>query len=92
MVCNTTSLACVLIPSDPNDDVMIVDHDRSVPIVTRSVTRSEHQLYEDKQEVDNSTTEEGSGETSLILFVKCKFLVHRYHFLQQSSKDMSKNT
>ena len=25
------------------------DNDRSVPIVTRSVTRTEHQLYEDKQ-------------------------------------------
>ena len=37
---------------------MIVDHDRSVPIVTRSATRSEHQLYEDKQEVSSVTTEE----------------------------------
>ena len=27
------------------------DNDRSVPIVTRSVTRTEQQLYEDKQEV-----------------------------------------
>lgn len=30
---------------------MMDDNDRSVPIVTRSVTRTEHQLYEDKQEV-----------------------------------------
>ena len=37
--------------SDPNDDVIMDDNDRSVPIVTRSVTRTEHQLYEDKQEV-----------------------------------------
>ena len=47
--------------SDPNDDVMILDHDRSVPIVTRSVTRSEHQLYEDKQEVDILTNKIISG-------------------------------
>ena len=31
------------------------DNDRSVPIVTQSVTRTEHQLYEDKQEVSNIT-------------------------------------
>ena len=32
------------------------DNDRSVPIVTRSVTRTEHQLYEDKQEVSHITS------------------------------------
>jgi len=31
------------------------DNDRSVPIVTRSTTRTEHQLYEDKQEVSSIT-------------------------------------
>ena len=29
------------------------DNDRSVPIVTRSVTRTEQQLYENKQEVNS---------------------------------------
>ena len=42
--------------SDPNDDVIMDDNDRSVPIVTRSVTRTEHQLYEDKQEVSHITS------------------------------------
>ena len=37
--------------SDPNDDVIMDDNDRSVPIVTRT----EHQLYEDKQEVSHIT-------------------------------------
>ena len=32
------------------------DNDRFVPIVTRSVTRTEHQLYEDKQEVSHITS------------------------------------
>ena len=32
------------------------DNDRSVPIVTRSVTRTEHQLYEDKQVVNHITS------------------------------------
>ena len=32
------------------------DNDRSVPIVTRSVTGTEHQLYEDKQEVSHITS------------------------------------
>ena len=32
------------------------DNDRSVPIVTWSVTRIEHQLYEDKQEVSHITS------------------------------------
>ena len=42
--------------SDPNDDVILDDNDRSVPIVTRSVTRTEHQLYEDKQDVSHFTS------------------------------------
>ena len=33
------------------------DNDRSVLIVTRFVTRTEHQLYEDKQEVSHISLE-----------------------------------
>ena len=47
------------------------NNDQSVPIVTRSVTRTEHQLYKDKQEVSHITSLELPNNLASNLSLVC---------------------
>ena len=54
--CNCNANNSPAHPSNPNDDVMILNHDRSLSTATLSMTQSGHQLYEGRQEVNTITS------------------------------------